>query len=179
MTENAVELVELVSDDGVTTGTFSKLGVHVAPGLLHRAVSVVIFDGRQRVLLQRRASGVYHFANRWSNTCCTHPRPDEDPVGAAQRRLFEEMGITVDLTEAGIIRYRADDPVSGLVENEYDHVFTGTFTGTPLPERRFVSDWQWVGIADLYDRLTSDPTSHTPWLPMVLDITTTAWPSDD
>jgi isopentenyl-diphosphate delta-isomerase len=80
------------------------------------------------------------------------------------------MGITLRLTGTGTFRYRAEDPVSGLVENEYDHVFVGTFTGSPLPERRFVSDWEWAGIPSLYERLAADPTSYTPWLPMVLDI---------
>jgi isopentenyl-diphosphate delta-isomerase len=80
------------------------------------------------------------------------------------------MGITLQLTEAGTFRYRAEDPVSGLVENEYDHVFVGTFTGSPLPERRFVSDWEWAGIPELSERLAADSTSYTPWLPMVLVI---------
>jgi isopentenyl-diphosphate delta-isomerase len=172
MTENAFELVELVSDDGITTGTSSKLEVHVAPGLLHRAVSVVIFDGDDRTLLQQRAPGVYHFANRWSNTCCTHPHPDEVPRAAAQRRLTEEMGIPLQLTEVGTFRYRAEDPVSGLVENEYDHVFVGTFTGSPLPEGRVVSGWAWADIAALHRRLNAEPSSYTPWLPKVLDIAT-------
>jgi isopentenyl-diphosphate delta-isomerase len=174
MTEKTVEEVELVSKDGVTTGTSSKLEAHRAPGLLHRAVSVVILDGDDRTLLQRRAPDVYHFANRWSNACCTHPRPDEEPRSAAQRRLNEEMGITLQLTEAGTFRYRAEDPVSGLVENEYDHIFVGTFIGSPLPERRLVSDWAWADIAALHERLIADPTSYTPWLPMVLDIATAA-----
>jgi len=174
MTDMAVEQVELVRRDGITTGTASKLGAHLAPGLLHRAVSVVIFDGDDRTLLQRRSPGVYHFANRWSNACCTHPRPDEDPVAAAQRRLTEEMGITLQLTEAGTFRYRAEDPVSGLVENEFDHVFVGTFTGSPLPEGRVVSDWAWADLASLHQRITAEPISYTPWLPMVLDIATAA-----
>lgn len=171
MNDVTVERVELVSGDGITTGTSPKLEAHVAPGRLHRAVSVVIFDG-DRTLLQQRAPGVYHFANRWSNTCCTHPRPNEDPLAAAQRRLIEEMDITTELAEFGTFRYRAEDPVSGLVENEYDHVFVGTFTGAPRPEGRLISDWAWVEIATVRRRLTADPISYTPWLPKVLDIAT-------
>lgn len=174
MTEATVEEVELVRSDGVTTGASPKLDAHLAPGLLHRAVSVVILDGDDRTLLQRRAPATYHFANRWSNACCTHPRPDEEPRSAAQRRLLEEMGISLELAEIGTFQYRAEDPVSGLVENEYDHVFVGTFAGSPLPEGRIVSDWAWAGITELHQRLAADPTSYTPWLPMVLDIAASA-----
>jgi isopentenyl-diphosphate delta-isomerase len=170
MTDITVEQVELVSRDGTTTGTASKSEAHTAPGQLHRAVSVVIFDADDRTLLQRRAPGTYHFANRWSNTCCTHPRPGEAPAATARRRLSEEMGITLELTEVGNFRYRAVDPVSGLVENEHDHVFVGRFTGTPRPHGRVVSDWTWAHVAILQRRLSADPDSYTPWLPMVLDI---------
>ena len=111
----------------------SQVGGASPPGLLHRAVSVVIFDGDNRTLLQRRAPGTYHFANRWSNTCCTHPRSGEDPLAAARRRLTEEMGMTLELTEVGIFLYRAEDPVSGLVKNEYDHVFVSTSPAPPGP----------------------------------------------
>jgi isopentenyl-diphosphate delta-isomerase len=171
MSDMTAQQVELVSTDGETTGTCPKLEAHLAPGLLHRAVSVVIFDGDNRTLLQRRAPGTYHFANRWSNTCCTHPGSGEDPLAAARRRLTEEMGMTLELTEVGIFRYRAEDPVSGLVENEYDHVFVGTFTGTPRPNDRVVSDWAWASNATLQSRITGHPNSYTPWLPIVLDIT--------
>jgi isopentenyl-diphosphate delta-isomerase len=165
------EQVELVSTDGAATGQASKLEAHVAPGVLHRAVSVLIFNSDGQTLLQRRAPSSYHFADRWSNTCCTHPRPGEDPVMAARRRLDEEMGIAIELSEVGTFRYRAEDPVSGLVENEYDHVFVGTFSGTPQPDSGVVSEWMWADIGTLRRRLAADPISHTPWLPMVLDLT--------
>lgn len=51
MSDMPGQQVELVSADGETTGTCPKLEAHLAPGLLHRAVSVVIFDGDNRTLL--------------------------------------------------------------------------------------------------------------------------------
>lgn len=78
--------------------------------------------------------------------------------------------MTLELAEVGIFRYRAEDPVSGLVENEYDHVFVGTFTGTPRPKDCVVSDWAWASNATLQSRITGHPDSYTPWLPIVLDI---------
>jgi isopentenyl-diphosphate delta-isomerase len=165
-----VDQVELVSRDGTTTGALSKSEAHVAPGQRHRAVSVMVYDADDRILLQRRALGLYHFADRWSNTCCTHPRPGERPLATAQRRLPEEMGIDVELSEIETFRYRAEDSVSGLVENEYVHVFVGAFTGSPWPDRRLVSDWTWADVATLHERLTADPHLFTPWLPKLVDI---------
>ncbi|MGY0071123.1 isopentenyl-diphosphate Delta-isomerase [Streptomyces sp. QTS137] len=119
-------LLELVDEDGVTIGTAEKLAAHQPPGRLHRAFSVFLFDERGRLLIQRRALGKYHSPGVWSNTCCGHPYPGEAPFAAAARRTFEELGLSPSLlAEAGTVRYNHPDPASGLVEQEYNHLFVG------------------------------------------------------
>ncbi|WP_017557323.1 MULTISPECIES: isopentenyl-diphosphate Delta-isomerase [Nocardiopsis] len=118
--------VELVDRDGTTVGTDGKLDAHLAPGRLHRAFSVFLFDGRGRLLLQKRAAGKYHSPGVWSNTCCGHPGPGEAPFLAAARRTAEELGAPpVMMAEAGTVVYELQDPDSGLVEREYNHLFVG------------------------------------------------------
>jgi isopentenyl-diphosphate Delta-isomerase len=171
VSETARAEVELVDEDGRTVGVAGKLEAHVAPGLLHRAVSVFLRDD-DLILLQRRASTLYHFAGRWSNTCCTHPRPGESPIEAARRRLYEEMGLRADVKQAGILRYEARDPATGLVEREHDHVFIGYFRGPPRPDERIVSDWQWLDISTVRRDQSQRPDEYTPWLVPALDLVT-------
>jgi hypothetical protein len=57
--------VVLVDPSDRETGRLPKLEAH-RRGLLHRAVSVFVFDRDGRVLLQRRAAGKYHSAGMWS-----------------------------------------------------------------------------------------------------------------
>lgn len=165
-----MEEVVLVDSDDAEIGVAEKMAAHVAPGRRHRAVSVVVVDAAGRVLLQRRASTKHHFAGRWSNTCCTHPRPNETPEAAGERRLREEMGINAGLTERGTFEYRAEDPVSGLVEHEIDHVLLGRCDHDPTPEPVEVDDWEWVTPGALAEALTSDPDRYTPWLAPVLEL---------
>ena len=73
-------LLELVDEHGNTIGTAEKLSAHQAPGQLHRAFSVFLFDEQGRLLLQRRALGKYHSPGVWSNTCCGHPYPGRGAV---------------------------------------------------------------------------------------------------
>ena len=80
------ELVVLVDPRDTPIGLAPKLAAH-RDGLLHRAVSVLLFDDAGRVLLQRRAAGKYHSVLLWANTCCGHPRPNECSRDAAMRRL--------------------------------------------------------------------------------------------
>lgn len=118
--------VVTIGRDGSLGDGISRKSAHMAPGVLHLAVSVQVVDPEGRWLLQRRAATKEAFADCWANTCCTHPHVDEDPGEAAVRRLSEELGLAVPadcLVPAGVFVYRATDEVSGFVEHEVDHVF--------------------------------------------------------
>lgn len=164
------ELVVLVDADGRDCGTAPKLDAHRAPGLAHRAFSVVLYTGDGRMVLQRRAAVKYHFAGRWSNACCGHPRPGEAVAAAAARRLGEELGLSCPLEEVGSFSYQAADEASGLVEREVDHVLVGVTDAVADPDPAEVSDVRAIARAWLRDALRRDPQSFTPWLAQVLDV---------
>jgi isopentenyl-diphosphate delta-isomerase len=149
-------------------GTGGKIEVH-QDGELHRAFSILVFDPEGRLLLQRRADCKYHFARLWSNTCCGHPRPGESTQRAAVRRLEEELGFAAPLAEHTELVYRAGDPVSGLVEHEYLHVFRGVFAGTPRPDPLEVGDWRWLSLTGVAAALARDPAAFTPWFALLFE----------
>ena len=121
-----------------------------------------VFDRAGRLLLQQRAGGKYHSAELWSNTCCGHPRPGEDTAAAAERRLREEMGFSCALVPAGAFAYRAR--VGELIEDEVDHVFTGSFEGAPRPDAGEVAAWRWVDPEELAADLADRPERYSVWL---------------
>ncbi len=148
-----------------------KLAAHKAPGYLHRAFSVVIFDEDDRVLIHRRADSKYHFGGLWSNTCCSHPGPGEELLVSARRRLRFEMGLDADsLRQVGQFEYRAVDPNSGLVEHELDYVIVGTTADDPNPNPNEASAFDWVDHLELRQDVAQNHNRYTPWLPMVLDV---------
>lgn len=191
------EQLELVDDAGQTIGVAGKLAAHQAPGRLHRAFSVFLFSPGPfspapfspgpfspgpfsrdpfspgpdaegpLMLLQRRADGKYHSPGVWSNSCCGHPRPQEPPWSAAVRRVREELGLSVALTDAGIVRYRHPDPDTGLVEHEYNHLFTGWVSQPPQPDPDEVSATVLVSAADLGRLRGREPFSA--WFDTVLE----------
>ncbi|MGX1880880.1 isopentenyl-diphosphate Delta-isomerase [Streptomyces sp. NPDC055287] len=161
-------LLELVDEDGNTIGTAEKLSAHQAPGRLHRAFSVFLFDETGRLLLQRRALGKYHSPGVWSNTCCGHPYPGESPFAAAARRTYEELGISPSLlAEAGTVRYNHPDPDSGLVEQEYNHLFVGMVQSPLRPDPEEVGETSFVTPDELAARHAQAPFSA--WFMTVLD----------
>ncbi|NJP44277.1 isopentenyl-diphosphate Delta-isomerase [Actinacidiphila epipremni] len=161
-------MLELVDEGGVTIGTAEKLWAHQAPGRLHRAFSVFLFDDEGRLLLQRRALGKYHSPGVWSNTCCGHPYPGEPPFVAAARRTAEELGAAPALMrEAGTVRYNHPDPASGLVEQEFNHLFVGVVRGELRPDPEEIDDVAFVTAKELAERRAEGVFSA--WFGTVLD----------
>ncbi|MFG2694255.1 isopentenyl-diphosphate Delta-isomerase [Kitasatospora sp. NPDC051984] len=143
-------MLELVDDHGVTIGTGEKHWAHQQPGRLHRAFSVFLFDRQGRMLLQRRALSKYHSPGVWSNTCCGHPYPGEQPFVAAARRTTEELGAAPALLcEAGTVRYDLPDETTGLIEREWNHLFVGLITAEADPNPDEVEDTRFVTAAEL------------------------------
>ena len=157
-----IEEVVLVDRADQRIGVAEKLTAHRTASL-HRAFSIFVFNSAGSVLLQRRAYTKYHLAGLWSNTCCSHPRPDEATNAAALRRLQEEMGFACPLESAFAFIYRADVG-GGLIEHEYDHVFIGRYDALPCPDPREVAEWKWMNARQLSAELASNPGAYTFWL---------------
>jgi len=171
MTSREGDLVELVTPDGQPTGSTTVLAAHTAPGQLHRAFSVLLFDPDGRTLLQQRAAAKTRFPLRWANACCGHPGPGAPVAAAAATRLAEELGVSgVTLTEVGRYTYRAADPVTGLVEHEYDHVLVARVPADLVigPDPAEVARVEWVPGDTLLG--VADGPNYAPWLAGVLPL---------
>lgn len=167
----ATEQVILVDENDQPIGTTEKIQAH-EEGLCHRAFSVFVFRDEfgSELLLQQRAKEKYHSPNLWTNTCCSHPRPGENTLLAAERRLKEELGISVGLQAIGQFHYIAHFN-NGLIENEVDHVLIGTLANQEIiPNSSEVQACRWVTLTDLKTELGAYPEHFTPWFKQALDI---------
>ena len=151
----------IVNTGGQAIGTMDKMAAHRS-GVLHRAFSVFIFNSKGQLLLQQRALDKYHSGGLWTNTCCSHPRPGEETLSAAIRRLHEEMGMNCPLTELFQFSYRHEFE-NGLIENEYDHVFIGKSDQLPQPNPGEVAGFRYLDAELLIFELEEQPDLYTPW----------------
>ncbi len=161
--------VILVDLDDRQIGTMEKMEAH-EKGLLHRAFSVFLFRGDE-VLLQKRAEEKYHCGGLWTNTCCSHPAPGEGLEEAAERRLGEELGITLagKLTEAGAFVYRHVFE-NGLTEFEYDHVLIGEYEGPWQVNSEEVMGAGWFSLPEVKADVLENPEKYTPWFLTALPV---------
>ncbi len=99
------ELVILVDNHDNEIGLIEKIEAH-KKALLHRAISVFLFNSNGDWLLQRRALNKYRSGGLWTNTCCTHPLPNETNLEASSHRLRQEMGMQSKLHELFSFTYK-------------------------------------------------------------------------
>jgi isopentenyl-diphosphate Delta-isomerase len=160
MTENVI----LVDESDNLVGTMEKLEAH-QKGVLHRAFSILLANSKGEWLLQRRAWKKYHSAGLWTNTCCSHPRPDETMEEATVRKLEQEMGLRTSLNFAYKFIYKA--PLKDLTEHEFDYVFTGVTDQDPLINRDEVAEWRYVTPARVLEEIDANPQAFTHWFKLI------------
>lgn len=166
------EQIILVDDDDAQIGAMGKLETH-EKGLLHRAFSILIFNTKGELMLQKRALGKYHSGGLWTNTCCGHPRNGEELMPAAHRRLKEEMGFDCPLKEISLLQYQTTVPTPRmrLEENEMLHVFFGTYNDAPIVNPEEASEWRRATLAELRSDISENPDTYTYWFKVVLERT--------
>lgn len=156
-----MEQLILVNELDEMVGTMEKMEAH-QKAMLHRAFSIFIFNSKGELLLQQRAEQKYHCGGLWTNTCCSHPRPEEETSAAALRRLQEEMGFTTSLKKVFDFVYKA--PFSnGLTEYEFDHVFFGEYDGELQPNPREVAAVRYLKVDTIQSMMEEEPKLFTPW----------------
>ncbi len=159
--------VILVDENDTQIGVEEKIKTH-QQAKLHRGFSVFIFNSKNMLLLQKRAMNKYHSPGLWTNTCCSHPRPNENLKQEAELRLKKEMGINCDLKKMFTFIYKEKFD-NGLTEHEFDHVFFGRCENDPEPDPNEASDWKWVSLDDLKQDVNENPDKYSAWLKTCLN----------
>jgi len=161
------EYVVLVNPEDKVLGLMEKQQAHIN-GLLHRAFSVFLFNDKGEMLLQKRASSKYHSPNQWTNAVCSHPRNGENYIDGAKRRVKEELGIDVKLSEKFNFIYKADVG-GGLWEHELDYVFTGSYNSDFNFNKDEVEEVRYISMNDLDKEITKNPEKFTEWFKIILE----------
>lgn len=161
------ENVILVDEKDNEIGLMAKTEAH-KKALLHRAISVFIFNSEGEWLLQRRAFNKYHSAGLWTNTCCTHPLPNENNPDAANRRLKEEMGMHSTLKELFSFTYK-ETLDNELTEHELDHVFVGITDLMPTINTDEVAEFKYIKYDSLILDIKNNPSHYTVWFKKIIE----------
>jgi isopentenyl-diphosphate Delta-isomerase len=157
------DLVILVDTSGNYVGLMEKMEAH-KQGILHKAFSVVIFNSKGEMLIQKRAAAKYHFRGLWSNACCSHQRPEETTEQSVSRRLNEELNLENIKTEyLFTFIYKARDIETNLIEHEYDEVYIAVYDGDVKPNPAEIEEVRWISMTDLRGEIELEPDKFSYW----------------
>ena len=189
------ERVILVDDEDQVLGSMSKVEAHRGDGVLHRAFSIHVFDEKNRLLMQKRASHKITFPDVWANTVCSHPLHVDDELNdednyvgtklAAIRKMEQELGVPLDTFHTDDIhmitrmmyRARADKI---WVEHELDHIlFARAHPNMEVsPNPNEISEVQWVTEDELNQWLSENPQDGriiAPWFRLIAENILPQW----
>ncbi len=157
------ESLILVDSDDREIGVLSKGECHDGEGLLHRAFSVFLFDHQGRLLIQQRSPGKRLWPLYWANSCCSHPRAGEDMGEATERRLREELGLSVPLHFIYKFRYQASYQGLGS-EHELCSVYVGRAeAGQLAPNPSELAAWKFITPAEVDAMMDTGEMPVAPW----------------
>lgn len=92
-----MELWDVYNINREKTGEIMVRGDEFAEGAYHLVVHVCIFDSKGKMLIQQRQSFKEGWPNMWDITVGGSAVQGDSSQTAAERELFEELGVKLDL----------------------------------------------------------------------------------
>jgi isopentenyldiphosphate isomerase len=162
------QIIQGANDDGTPTGeVFPKELGHTGAGKHHLAISIILVNPQDQILLQQRKHLV--FDDIWDVTLSSHQLHREDGSNetdeeAAMRALKREYGITEvkNLKNWGGVNYFAQ--YGGFCENEHDIFLTADYDGNLNLNPEVGYGYEWLDRREFLEDIEANPQSYAPWV---------------
>ena len=124
------ELLDLVDEKDQVVGEVWKSKAHKNPSLLHREVAVIIFDGKNRILFQKRSNNKKINPSIWAESCAGHVPKGMKPLNAAHMELQEELGFDT------VLKYYSKTLAHLPNETHFTYWFIGKYPNKEIKSQR-------------------------------------------
>ena len=155
------ELVDILDVDGNSTGkTCLKSEAH-KKGLWHPCIHVWLYTKKGQVLIQKRIETKDTFPNKWDVSVAGHIGAGEDVLIAAQREVFEELGVNVEVSDFQFIGNHKTDIKhnENLIDREFHYIYITEFKNSIddlILQAEEVSDIRLIPINQLKTQFSDD-----------------------
>src|SRR3989338_4905829 len=129
------EQILVVNENDEVIGLNTKENCHAGQGILHRAITIFVFNDKNEILLTKRSALKKLWPNFWDTSCSTHLRPGETNEQAGEKRLNEEIGFSFPLKPLLKFQYRINFKNIGS-EYELCHLLIRSETNEQAGEKR-------------------------------------------
>lgn len=153
-TDNQSELFDIVNEKDEVIGHATRAEVHGNPNLIHRSISVAVFNSRGELFLQKRSATKDTDPLKWTISCSGHVNSGDDYKNSAVRELKEELGISgVKLTFVSKYLCRAPN------ETEMSVIFKTFWNKSIKLQRKEIIEGRFFTQKELLDSVKSDQIS--------------------
>ncbi len=151
-TDNQQELFVVVDPDDNVLGYKTRQECHSDKKLIHRSTSVVIYNKKGEILLQKRSKTKDLFPGYFTTSASGHVGKGESYEDAARREMMEEIGVDVPLTFVSKMLLEMNN------ETEIDALFSASYDGPFKINKKEVNNVSFISpdkIRILQDKLTT------------------------
>ncbi len=161
------QIILAVDENGNFTGEYiPKIVGHTGEGKRHLAITVLLYNNKGQVLLQKRKHKI--FDDIWDVTGATHPLhqedgQDESVEDATWRCLKIEYGIEdkMPLKNLGFFNYFVK--YREYCENEHCAILVGEYNGSLSLNSEVGYGYKWVPEEDFLEDIEKNPKNYSPW----------------
>lgn len=161
------QVILAVDENGKFSGEYiPKMVGHTGKGKRHLAITVLLYNKRGEVLLQKRKHKI--FDNIWDLTGATHPLHKEDGTDesleeATRRCLRVEYGISEvgEVRVVGEFNYFAK--YGKYCENEHCAILVGEYDGPIKMDPNVGYEYKWVEREEFLKDIEKNPKNYTAW----------------
>lgn len=107
-------------------GTCFKSEANQDPKLIHREVGGVLYDRKNRVLLQQRSFKKTVNPGLWTNSWAGHVTHGSTPEETAHRELKEELGFDT------VLKFVRKDKEEQPNETHFNYIYLGPYNNQPI-----------------------------------------------
>ena len=164
------ELIDILDSKGNATGEVCLKSEAHNKGLWHASIHAWIFTKNGQVLIQKRIENKDTFPGLWDVSVAGHIGAGEDPLLAARREIFEEVGFEIPPDSLNFIGTHSTDTERSkdLIDREYHHTYIVELT-VPFENLRIqieeVSEIKLIPIDELLNSFlnTSSLSEYVPY----------------
>jgi isopentenyl-diphosphate delta-isomerase type 1 len=130
-------------------------------GLIHRIVRVFIFNSKNQIYLQKRASNMETWPNKWDQSVGGHVDEEENYEQAAKRETEEELGIK-NITLKEITKFYTEEIFGGKTKKRFNMLYEGKYDGKINLQEEEISNGDWFDIDYVEKWMEETPDDFVP-----------------
>ena len=160
------QIILAVDDQGKFLEYIPKEVGHTGDGRKHLSITVLIYNRKNQLLLQKRKHTV--FDNIWCFTGDTHllhtKTGDESLEQATWRCLEVEYGIKDKILFKNLGTFNYFEKIGPLCENEHCAMMIGEYNGDIKMDSNVGYEYKWMDRKEFLEDVDKNPQNYAPWV---------------